>query len=438
MMESLEQYLRHHAETMPGKIAVQAHDAAITYRQLWNDVTAEAEAISRDPRRAIVLKADRGWRFIGSYLATHLAGKVVVPVEKDIPDDKFKAIDKLVNTVGMDARVSDVLFTTGTTGKQKGTMISQQVILADADNLINAQGFSPELLFIITGPLNHIGSLSKIWPSIIVGATIYVMDGIKDPDAFFSVIENSPVKVATFQVPASLRILLQLGHDRLAALAHKIDFIETGAAPISQSDMEAMCRLLPDTRLYNTYASTETGIIATHNFNDGHCVAGCLGTVMKNSVLEINPDGFIECAGPTVMLGYCGDPEETARILIDGRIVTRDKGTIDDCGRLQLSGRDDDVINVGGFKVNPIEVEDVAMDIPAIADCICIAAPHPVLGWALRLLYQVENGCQLDNKSIARHMASKLERYKVPHLYTRVDKINRTYNGKLDRKSYRE
>ena len=183
-------------------------------------------------------------------------------------------------------------------------------------------------------------------------------------------------KYATFLVPASIRMLIQFGAERLQALADRMDFIETGAAAISQSDMQALCRLLPHTRLYNTYASTETGIISTYNFNDGRCVAGCLGRPMRHSQILITDQGLIACKGRTLMTGYVGDPERTASILKDGILYTSDMGELDADGMLHLKGREDDVINVGGYKVAPTEVEDAALSFPDVKDCVCRPSYH--------------------------------------------------------------
>lgn len=435
-MKTLEDYLCQHAQTNPDKTAIQSSDRIISYGELWQAVCDQAAILGAQSGRVYVTRANQGIEFVITYLAAHRAGKVIVPLGKDVLAASFEEIVSLTSKAEISEDVSDVLFTTGTTGKQKGTMISQEVIVSDAENLIDAQGFSSDLTFIITGPLNHIGSLSKIWPSIIIGATIYIMDGIKNLDEFFGVVRTSKTKVATFQVPASLRMLMQFGENQLRECADKFDFIETGAAPMSQGDMEQLCALLPNTRLFNTYASTETGIIATHNYNAGYCKAGCLGRPMKHSVLTINEDGFIVCEGKTIMLGYCGDKEETDRVLRGNRIYTHDKGILDEEGCLQLFGRDGDIINVGGFKINPVEVENAAMSMPAVADCICIPSTHPVLGTALRLLYVPKEGQTIDNKTLARFLAEKLESHKVPQLYTQVDKVERTYNGKLNRKAY--
>ena len=200
--------------------------------------------------------------------------------------------------------------------------------------------------------------------------------------------------------------------------------------------MLRLCELLPKTRLYNTYASTETGIIATYNFNDGRCMANCLGRPMPHSRVLITPEGLIACQGDTLMSGYVGDPELTATVLRDNTIFTSDVGTLDEEGMLRLSGRASDVINVGGFKVSPIEVEEVAMSNPMVSDCICISASHPVTGHALKLLVVTPPDQTLDKRSLAHFLADRLEPYKVPMLYEQVDTIARTYNGKLNRKHY--
>ena len=365
------------------------------------------------------------------------AGQVCMGVKRLIVEDCVAdELGKKLSGYDVSEDIADVLYTTGTTGRSKGVMISHRTIIADAENLIEGQGFTPELTFIISGPLNHIGSLSKIYPVIMLGGTLLIIDGMRDMSIFFHALDYPAEKMATFFVPANVRMLTQFGAERLASYAEKIDFIECGGAPLPHSDMLELCNLLPNTRLYNTYASTETGIISTYNYNDGRCLSGCLGKPMKHSRIFITDEGRIACQGDTLMSGYIGDSEMTARVMRNGVIYTADCGRIDECGRLHLTGRADDIINVGGFKVSPSEVEDAAMAFDGIADCICIAAQHPVLGTVTKLLYVAPDGCEIDLKALASFLKSKLEAYKVPMFYSREEKIQRTYNGKLNRKYY--
>lgn len=338
------------------------------------------------------------------------------------------------------------LYTTGTTGKSKGVVISQRAVISNSENLIAGQGFTHDLVFVIAGSMEHLGCWSKIFPVLMLGATIYVIeDGMKDIDGFFKAFElplekyslPANTKFATFLVPSNIRILLQFASDRLEALADRMDFLETGAAPMPHSDMLTLCKILPKTRLYNTYASTETGVVSTYNYNDGECIAGCLGHALPHSQFLITPEGRIACKGDTLMSGYKDEPELTRSVLHDDTLFTADNGYIDEQGRLHILGRDDDTINTGGFKVAPSEVEDVALSMPDIDDCICISQPHPVLGNALALLVVLRNGAKLDKRAIALHLSTKLKRYQIPLTYKEVDKIQRTFNGKLNRKYYK-
>ena len=122
----------------------------------------------------------------------------------------------------------------------------------------------------------------------------------------------------------------------------------------------------------------------------------------------------------------------------DGRIHGADLGYVDEDGLIHLNGRQGDVINIGGFKVNPIDVENVAQSHPAVKDCICIAAKHPVIGTVLKLLVVLSDGQSLDKHALAVFIKSKMASYYVPTYYEAVEAIQRTYNGKIDRKYYRE
>ena len=444
---NLEDYLHQNARCYPDKVAVVSGDTTLTYAQLWQEVARRAQDFH--PHEVVCFRSSQDIDFLVTYMAVHLAGGVAAPLEHGMPDTLFERISSAVAhsfILYSSLPIADILYTTGTTGQSKGVMVSHRALIADAENLIAGQGFSHDLVFIINGPLNHIGSLSKIWPCIILGATILIIEGMKDLNAFFRALDTPPssfllppsskLKFATFFVPATIRMILQFAPDRLASYAHKLDFIESGAAPLPQTDMKRLCELLPHTRLYNTYASTETGIIATYNYNDGRCMANCLGRPMPHSKILITLDGLIACQGDTLMSGYVGDPELTATVLRDDTVFTSDVGILDEEGMLHLSGRASDVINVGGFKVSPIEVEEAAMASPMVSDCICISASHPVTGRALKLLVVTPSGQKLDKRTLARYLADRLEPYKVPMLYEQVDTIARTYNGKLDRKFY--
>lgn len=437
---TLEQSIYHHSVADPEKVAAVCGKESVTYSQLWDRIIKRAEELKSEgvlPNRPYVFRASQDIDFVVTYCAVHHIGAIAVPMEQKVTDEYFNAISAEVAACEFSEDITDILYTTGTTGKSKGVMLSETALVSCADNFITDLQFSSDLLFIISGPLSHIASLFKMHPVLTVGGTICILDGLKDINAFFDVFDLPFRKFATFMVPASLRLIMQFSYDRLCSLADKIDFIETGAAPITQHDMEMLAKALPASRLYNTLGGTEIGAVCTYNFNDGRYMEGCIGRPMKNSTVEVTPEGNIIVSGLTIMSGYVADEENTARVLKDGKIYGADLGYVDDEGLIHLKGRQGDVINVGGFKVDPSEVENAAASHPDIKDCICIAATHPVIGTVLKLLVVLADNRELDKRSIAVHIKSKLEPHKVPTYYEAVDTIQRTYNGKLDRKFYK-
>ncbi len=434
----LEGHIEQYANLTPDKAAIICEGRTLSYSLLWQSIQEKASRLKAEGLREgepYVFVTTQDEHFVVTYCAVHLCGAIAVPLEASMPQERQQQIRDEVNGKLSNCKCSDILYTTGTTGQAKGVMLSAEAWNTNAENLTDRLGFSQEQLFIICGPLNHLGSLSKIYPTLMNGATLYIMEGLKDLDAFFSVFELPYQKFATFLVPSSIRMLLQVASKNLAAVASKIDFIETGAAPISQADMERLRQVLPSSRLFNTYASTETGIVCSYEFSKYGCEPGLLGKPMKHSSVRINEDGRVVCSGATIMSGYWGAPELTAQVLINNEIYTSDIGTINSQGMLRLQGRQGDVINVGGYKVNPTEVEDAVSDFEPIADCICIPAQHILLGTVPKLLYVPKPGQEVKPKDIADFLRGHIESYKIPLLYEAVENIKRTYNGKLDRKA---
>lgn len=434
----------------------------LTYSELWKAILVKSEELAAGglgPGRPYVFKAAQDAGFVITYCAVHFLGAVAVPLGAGETGENFLSVREETDSASFPAGTSDVLFTTGTTGKSKGVMIPETYYAACTDNFLSGMPFSEDLLFIISGPLNHIASLLKIYPTLSSGGTLCILDGLKDMNAFFDVFGLPFGKFATFLVPSAIRMLLQFSGERLRALSSKIAFIETGAAPITKADMELLTRTLPDSRLYNTYGGTEIGCAASYDFNDGKYMEGCVGRPLKNCSIDIEDDGSVTVSGRTIMSGYLNDPEGTREVLREGKIHLSDLGHIDEDGLLHLTGRKGDVINVGGYKVNPLEVENAAASFPGVKDSICIAAEHPVIGTVLKLLVQYDPAAaaglpgsdsavesapeairpasaEMDSRALARHLKSRLDSHKVPVLYETVPSIRYTYNGKKDRKSY--
>ena len=155
-------FLRQDAVRYADKTAIVCGEQQKTYAELFALVERKAETMSTESRKATVVRAAQDIDFVATYFAAHLAGKPIVPLEHDLPEEKFTEIVRSTDRAQIPDGVADILFTTGTTGRPKGTMLSHEAIAADGENLMIAHKFTPELTFVISGPLNHIGSLSKL------------------------------------------------------------------------------------------------------------------------------------------------------------------------------------------------------------------------------------------------------------------------------------
>ena len=244
------------------------------------------------------------------------------------------------------------------------------------------------------------------------------------------------MSVGAFVVPSCIRMLTKFGGKQMEDAAMKLAFIETGGDALDVPTMAELHKQLPHTRLFNTYASTETGVVATFEFTH-HQLAGRVGHALPNARFDITPEGHIRCAGDTLMSGYLRMGEQTTyEPQTEESFTTCDCGEIDEQGRLQFKCRDSDIINTGGFKVSPQEVESAANSLAEVKACICIATPHPILGQALKLLVVADDGVEINAKDLARRLKEQLEPHQVPLFYERVEALALTPNGKIDRKRY--
>ena len=215
---TLEENLQKHALSTPDKCAVVCGNKSVSYSQLWESIQNRAEQLRNsglEKHRPYVFRASQDADFIATYCAVHLLQAIAVPLEHAVPDEVFNKVKNEVESCNFTPDIVDILYTTGSTGKAKGVMLSQVCLDACADNFISEMNFHPDLVFIVSGPLNHIASLFKIHPILTVGGTLCVLDGLKDINAFFEVFNLPYRHFATFLVPASIRLLLQFSSEQL-------------------------------------------------------------------------------------------------------------------------------------------------------------------------------------------------------------------------------
>lgn len=490
MRRSIVESVYRKAKNEPDKTAVVVNGNKTSYSKLFELVNGYSNYLRECGIKKgdiVITRASQDLDYVVIYLSIHLVGGIVTSLERTISDagmtevakqlgaksiicdngelkKEYDAVyimrsgvcetaerysDKAAEPVFPELEDSaDILFTTGTTGASKGVELSHKALVATAENLIYGCGYKEDTFMIAPGPLNHANAIRKLFTTFVNGSTICILAGMTNVKAFFTALDTAEGTIACCLPPAAIRTIFQLTKDRLGQYADRIDFIESATSPLPEPDKLKLCELLPKTRLYNNYGSSEAASVCMYDYNKYPGKDGCIGKAMPNSKIIIVDDdhkpmqsskdrmGLIACVGDVNMKRYVNEPELTAEVLQDGVIYTSDIGYIDDEGFIYIAGRKGDVINVGGLKVAPTEVESAALGYEGIDDCICIPVDDNITGKALKLLVVLADGAELDRKSITEFLSKKLEAYKIPRFYEKVDKVERTYNGKLNRKAY--
>jgi long-chain acyl-CoA synthetase len=472
--------IKKRASEQPDKLALVAGEAVLTYGELFRKIRSAAaflKTLGVGKGTHVVSMAVPAAEYVVIEYAILGLGAVHIPAENRAPGDRLAEIAKAVDAtliispekpsgeiawvrtfdVPMDdagdpdwepAPVSDdcneIIFTTGTTGKSKGVMLSSHCLEVYLEAMNPSFRLTEDSVFLVTTPLNHVGGLHRVHQCMAAGSLAILMDGVQNLRAFFRYIDQYGV-THTYLPPASVKMILTLAKKQLAALNGKLQFIYTASAPFPTKDIETLMELLPDTRLHQGYGSSETGSISNCRYNAPGEKPNCLGEPYPcvevqlldeqgNEITEPYKEGLICSKSGMNMLGYYNEPELTAGILRDGYIYSKDLMYFDDRHRLFFAGRSDDVVNIRGFKVAPTEVEDVLLRYEKVADCACIPHDDPRLGKSLRMFVVMKEGETFDSADIAHFLETKLEAYKVPRTIEQIEEIPKTYNGKVDRK----
>lgn len=485
MLSSIALMIQKYAKETPERTAIIVNDEKCTYEGLAENNRKAATYLSKAgilPRQRVIVEADHILSYIYIWYGIQLVGATFVPVEKNTPSKRIMeiadeldasmivtltkredlegsyALSEIIQTIYEEddhyeavdpdeESLSEILFTTGTTGKSKGVMVSyaNQINIALAG--IETTNIQPDNVWLIPTPMNHAAGLRKVHIAMAVGSTVCLLEGFRNFKQYFQTIRENSV-TSLYLPPSAIHLLLTVASKNLADLSGQLRFIYSSSAAYPETDKEKMRKLLPNVYMYNCFGGSEVGVACTDEF----CVSGgsqYVGSVGKpNSLCEVVildenyneiPDssaeksGLIAIRSKSVTKGYWNEPEQTAKAFRDGMLIMSDLGYLAPNGELILIGRANDTINVGGLKVAPLEVEEVVMRAECVDECLLI--PITKAGnTALKLLVVLKEGAELDEDDIRKRINDNLEAYKMPKQIVVIDEIIRTFNGKIDRK----
>jgi long-chain acyl-CoA synthetase len=492
-VERIQDSLLRHSVASAAKDAVIVDGKPTSYSEL----AQSAAAVALNLRRAGVMAGDpvafetkSKLAFIQTFLGVVSAGGVAVPIAEGtghhtaaeivartaariVLSDRDLTVDAPVMPLpGVLAEVPDlptavealnaaqvgddsralILFTSGTTANKKGVVLSHRNLCQAVRNINAEMGADQTIREYVAIPLHHSFGLGRVRCVIAAGGTLVVNNGPFSPLALARAARQAGVN-AMSAVPAVFATLIEMFGPVFETFGPQIRIVEIGSAEMSRAHKERLLQMLPNARVFMHYGLTEASRSTFIEFRAEWPQIDTVGRAAPNVAISIRDDqgrelpagelGEIVISGRHVCEGYLDSSElQAARLRPEG-FFTGDFGSLDSNGFLTLAGRKDDMINYGGIKLSPLEIErhlrgvltgcDFA--VVGIKDPKGLAGEVPVLAWTP---LPASTSRRPDNGEIAALADAVLDKTCLPRQVIEVDRIPRTANGKIRRAELRD
>lgn len=338
--------------------------------------------------------------------------------------------------------VVELMYTSGTTGDPKGVQRTHTNVLAAARNSLRGFGYKSADVIAIAMPLSHSSALnSQMIPLLQVGGTLILLPRFQATE-LIAVINDHGVTCMR-AVPAMLRLLLanaSFASEHLPSLRLLIN----SSAPIDPNTYVTLKQCFPTIEVLNSYGLTEAStctVLPDHMAtirpdSVGIPIDGVEMCVIddQGNVVGAGCEGEICVRGDHVFMGYRQRPEATAAVMYDGWLRTGDLGYCDLDGYYYLRGRQTEVINCGGQKFVPRDVERCIEVLPEVAEAAVVGMAHRLLGEVAKAFVVLKHDQNLDAKAVIRYCTQHLASYKIPYKIEFVETLPRNGVGKLLRR----
>jgi malonyl-CoA/methylmalonyl-CoA synthetase len=337
-----------------------------------------------------------------------------------------------------------ILYTSGTTGRSKGAMMTHHNLMSNALTLVNYWRFTADDVLLHALPIYHTHGLFVATNVVLAAHSSMIFLPKFDADEVIRLLPRASVMMG---VPTFYTRLLEHPDFTRDRAAHMRLFI-SGSAPLLAS-MHDEFAARTGHAILERYGMTETGM-NTSNPYDGDRIAGTVGFPLPGVELRIaDPEtgrllgageiGMIEVKGPNVFKGYWRMPEKTAaEFRPDGFFITGDVGKIDGRGYVHIVGRGKDLIITGGFNVYPKEIELALDAIEGVQESAVIGVPHPDFGEGVTAVVVPEPGAALTEEKIMASVRETLAKFKQPKRVLFVNELPRNTMGKVQKNVLRE
>ena len=469
-------HLKSNVEKYSIKIGFIDDEKSMTYQEMYEQVEEFSNSsLFSNEKKIVSLISENSLTFIIAYLGIINSGKIVhlIPpniteknfidqimssrseliicsdnAKKDflnfkieIPIFEFSAVISKSTKNKNTSEINDIaylIYTSGTTGEPKGVPISHNMVEFTTKNMINVLGYSNLDVNIIPLPLHHSFGLGCLHASIHVGATMVLLKNVNDLEYVLKALKE--FKATTLAaVPPTLTKFLKFDIDSLNDYFLNIRLIITNSTQIPKNTVKEFKQILKKGNLATYYGLTEasrsTFMIFDKNSNREESVGKTPPEVtirIENTSNDSSKLGEILIHGKNVIKNYWNNPNADKN-LEGGWLRTGDIGYLDEENYLFLKGRNDDVINIGGEKVIPYEIEEIVKQISEVEDAVVFGIHHEIFGQTIKLNVLKKKNSDLDKSKILSYCIKNLEKFKIPSKIEFVDKIPKNEYGKVKR-----
>ncbi len=399
---------------------------------------AEPRFVVCDPARHDALDAICRQHDVSALLtldASGTGGTLVEGLDTEAPQDA-------VASRGSDD-LAAILYTSGTTGRSKGAMLSHGNLASNALTLHDLWRWQPGDVLLHALPVYHVHGLFVASHGALLNGSTMLFHARFNAAVVLADLSRATVfmGVPTFYT----RLLDQPGLTRTACANMRLFLC--GSAPLLESTFAAFTERTGHVIL-ERYGMTEAGMI-TSNPYDGERLPGTVGYALPEVSVRVRGEdgriaaadtpGVLEMRGPNLFRGYWRNPQKTAEDMrADGYFITGDVATMAADGRVRIVGRAKDLIISGGFNIYPKEIELLLDAVPGVSESAVIGVPHPDFGEAVVAVLVAEQGAALDSDAIMASLSDQIARFKQPKKLIILDQLPRNAMGKVQKAALRQ
>ena len=345
-----------------------------------------------------------------------------------------------------------LIYTSGSTGFPKGVMQSHQSILFAIESLVEYLRLSHSDRIINFLPFAFDYGLYQLFFTVYLGATLILERSFTYPAVVYNLLRDT--KATVFPGVPTIYSMLLKSHAKKALSFPDVTRVTNTAAALPAEYVSKLQEIFPNALIYKMYGLTECKRVCYLEPELVHQHPSSVGTAIPGTeifLLDENDEpvkrgeqGILHVRGPHLMMGYWNKPDESRKMLKDGRwpgekvLCTHDVFKTDENGLYYFLGRSDDIIKTRGEKVSPNEVENVLHGINGIKDAAIIGVEDNVLGEVIHAYVSLTGDVDIEVREIKKICVQKLENFMVPAKFKIVDDLPKSSNGKIDKKLLRE